>query len=223
MSFAWASAELQLQQRPQCRYAAMLLLCFAKADAALIQGEGSCTSLFFCMTRAVCLCQAGQCPQWGLQLPQSFQKIVMQFIQFPDRLPSFSSFTPVLESLCRTENSVASEFILSAQMVALRLLLVKELSGVYCRKLCLSKPSSSIGKPSSYVIKTCSCNCNKYCAVIKNCSARYVFFNNEVDSKPTEIKTFSYICLPYFVPSFNIKYVLVLYMVNESSYHSIES
>lgn len=36
MSFAWASAKLQLQQWPQCRYAATLLRCFAKADAALI-------------------------------------------------------------------------------------------------------------------------------------------------------------------------------------------
>lgn len=175
MSFAWASAKLQLQQWPQCRYAATLLRCFAKADAALIQGEGSCTSLFFCMTRAACLCQAGLCPQRGLQLPQSFQKIVMQFIEFLDHLPSFSSFTPVLESLCRPENSVVSEFILSAQMVAVRLLLVKELSGVYRRKLSLSRSSSSIGKPSFYVIKTCSCNCNKYGAVIKNCSAKVCF------------------------------------------------
>lgn len=50
----------------------------------------------------------------------------------------FPFFTPILESLCRLENSVASEFIFSTLMAAFRLP-VKEISDVYCRKVMMSE------------------------------------------------------------------------------------
>ena len=49
-------------------------------------------------------------------------------------LPPFPSFTPILESFCRPENRIASELFFDLNGCS-RPLLVKELSGVCCRKL----------------------------------------------------------------------------------------
>lgn len=47
-------------------------------------------------------------------------------------------------------------------MFSLRLLLVKELSGLYCKQLW-----GLSGFLSPYGTKTCICNCNKYCTLLK--------------------------------------------------------
>lgn len=76
----------------------MLLLCFVKADAALILGK----------RELHLLCQTGPCPQCTtLVLPANPHTIHTVFAH----LPLFHSFTPILESLCKPENNAPSEFI----------------------------------------------------------------------------------------------------------------